>query len=99
MFQALHLPDFRLLWIANLVASFAMQMQMVARGWLIYDITSSPLALTWVMLSFMLPSFVFSLWGGVIADRVRKKPIMIVGQVVNAAATVAFATIVFRGDV
>ena len=99
MFQALHLPDFRLLWIANLVASFAMQMQMVARGWLIYDITSSPLALTWVMLSFMLPSFVFSLWGGVIADRVRKKPIMIVGQVVNAAATVAFATIVYSGDV
>ena len=99
MFQALRLPDFRLLWIANLVASFAMQMQMVARGWLIYDITSSPLALTWVMLSFMLPSFVFSLWGGVIADRIRKKPIMIVGQVVNAAATVAFATIVYRGDV
>ena len=99
MFQSLRLPDFRLLWIANLVASFAMQMQMVARGWLIYDITSSPLALTWVMLSFMLPSFVFSLLGGVIADRVRKKPIMIVGQVVNAAATVAFATIVFRGDV
>ncbi|MXY56732.1 MAG: MFS transporter [Gammaproteobacteria bacterium] len=99
MFQSLRLPDFRLLWIANLVASFAMQMQMVARGWLIYDITSSPLALTWVMLSFMLPSFVFSLWGGVIADRVRKKPIMIVGQIVNAAATVAFATIVYRGDV
>ena len=99
MFQALRLSDFRLLWIANLVASFAMQMQMIARGWLIYDITSSPLALTWVMLSFMLPSFLFSLWGGVIADRVRKKPIMIVGQVVNAAATVAFAMIVYRGDV
>lgn len=46
MFQSLRLPDFRLLWVANLVASFAMQMQMVARGWLIYDITSSPLALT-----------------------------------------------------
>ena len=47
MFQSLRLPDFRLLWIANIIASFAMQMQMVARGWLIYDITSSPLALTW----------------------------------------------------
>ena len=99
MFQSLRIRDFRHLWVANLVASFAMQMQMVARGWLIYDITSSPLALTWVVLSFMLPSFVFSLWGGVLADRVRKKPIMIGGQLVNAAATVALAMIVYRGDV
>lgn len=99
MFQALAIPDFRLLWIANLIAAFAMQMQMVARGWLIYDITESPLALTWVVLSFMLPSLVFSLWGGVIADRVRKKPIMVAAQFVNAMATVAFAVIVYRGDV
>ena len=99
MFQALAIPDFRLLWIANLIAAFAMQMQMVARGWLIYDITESPLALTWVVLSFMLPSLVFSLWGGVIADRVRKKPIMVVAQLVNALATVALAVIVYRGDV
>ena len=99
MFQSLRIRDFRLLWVANLIASFAMQMQMIARGWLIYDITSSPLALTWVVLSFMLPSFVFSLWGGVIADRVRKKPIMIGGQLVNAAATAALAAIVYGGDV
>ncbi len=99
MFQSLGIRDFRLLWIANLIASFAMQMQMVARGWLIYDITSSPLALSWVVLSFMLPSVVFSLGGGVLADRIRKKPIMIGGQLVNAAATVVLAAIVYRGDV
>ena len=99
MFDALAIGDFRLLWIANLIASFAMQMQMVARGWLIYDITSSPMALTWVMLSFMLPSFVFSLWGGVAADRMRKKPIMIGAQLLNALATVLLAVIVYRGDI
>ena len=99
MFDALAIRDFRLLWIANLVASFAMQMQMVARGWLIYDITSSPMALAWVILSFMLPSFVFSLWGGVVADRMRKKPIMIGAQLLNTAATVLLAVIIYRGDV
>ena len=99
MFDALAIRDFRLLWIANLVASFAMQMQMVARGGLIYDITSSPMALAWVILSFMLPSFVFSLWGGVIADRMRKKPIMIGAQLLNTAATVLLAVIIYRGDV
>jgi len=99
MFHALATRDFRLLWLANLIASFAMQMQMVARGWLIYDMTGSPLALTWVILSFMLPSFVFSLWGGVVADRSAKKPIMIAAQLANAGATVLLAAIVYSGDV
>lgn len=76
-----------------------MQMQIVARGWLIYDMTNSPLALTWVMLSFMLPSFLFSLVGGVIADRLQKKPIMISSQILNCVATIVLAYIVFSGEV
>ena len=78
MFASLAVRDFRFLWFSNLAATFAMQMQMVARGWLIYDMTNSPLALTWVMLSFMLPMFLFSLAGGVVADRARKKVGMLV---------------------
>ncbi|MFP6806009.1 MAG: MFS transporter [Pseudomonadales bacterium] len=99
MFVSLKNRDFRFLWASNMCASFAMQMQMVARGWLIYDMTNSPLALTWVMLSFMLPSFLFSLIGGVIADRLRKKPIMIISQILNSFATLALAYIVYSGDV
>ena len=99
MFSSLAIRDFRFLWLSSLAASFAMQMQMVARGWLIYDMTSSPLALTWVMLSFMLPSFLFSLAGGVIADRMRKKSIMVVSQLLNTAATAVLATIVYAGEV
>jgi MFS family permease len=76
-----------------------MQMQMVARGWLIYAMTSSPLALTWVMLSFMLPSFIFSLAGGVIADRLNKKPIIVFSQFLNALATVLLAYIIFNGTI
>ena len=99
MFASLKIRDYRFLWMSNLAASFAMQMQMVARGWLIYDMTSSPLALTWVMLSFMLPSFVFSLVGGVLADRLHKKSIMIASQLLNTVATVALAIIIYQGDV
>lgn len=98
-FASLNFRDFRLLWFGNIAATFAMQMQMVARGWLIYDMTSSPMALTWVMLSFMLPSVVFSLAGGVIADRLRKRSIMIVSGVMNTAATAMLAAIVYAGDV
>jgi len=98
-FGSLAIRDFRFLWFANLLASFAMQMQIVARGWLIYDMTNSPMALTWVMLSFMLPSFVFSLAGGVIADRLPKKPINVVAQLFNAIATTFLAYIIFTGEV
>jgi MFS family permease len=98
-FGSLAIRDFRFLWLANLLTSFAMQMQGVARGWLIYDMTNSPMALTWVMLSFMLPSFLFSLAGGVIADRLPKKPIMVVAQMINAVATTLLAYIIFTGDV
>ncbi|MCH2337893.1 MAG: MFS transporter, partial [Pseudomonadales bacterium] len=99
MFSSLRNRDFKLLWVSNLAASFAMQMQMVARGWLIYDMTGSPLDLTWVMLAFMLPSLVFSLAGGVIADRMRKKSIMVTSQLFNTVATVLLATIIYQGDV
>ena len=60
MFSSLANRDFRYLWIGNLGATFAMQMQMVARGWLIYDMTRSPMDLAWVMLSFSLPMILFS---------------------------------------
>ena len=94
-FEALKIRDFRLLWVSSLAASFAMQMQILARGWLIYDMTESELALTWVMLSFLLPSALFSLIGGVISDRVRKKSIMVTSQVLGTITTFAFGVIIF----
>ncbi|MEZ5557653.1 MAG: MFS transporter [Pseudomonadales bacterium] len=99
MWSSLAFRDFRLLWLANLAATFAMQMQMVARGWLIYDMTSSPMALTWVMLSFMLPSVLFSLVGGVLADRIRKRSVMVASQLLNTLATVLLAVIVYTGHI
>ena len=99
MFQSLSIRDFRLLWVSNVFVAFASQMQNIARGWLIYDMTRSPMDLTWVMLSFMLPSAVFSLVGGVIADRLSKKTIMVASNLLNAVATCALAYITYVGEV
>ena len=98
-FKSLLIRDFQFLWIASTCSAFAMQMRSIAQGWLIYDLTSSPLALTWVMLSFIVPSAIFSLVGGVVADRVSKKNIMIYSQLINAVATFFLAYIVFVGEV
>ena len=98
-FRALLDRDFRLLWTSSLAMSFGIQMQIVARGWLIYSLTNSPLALTWVMLSFMLPSVFFSIFGGVLADRFRKKRVMMVSQTLDVFATGTFGLIILFGEV
>lgn len=99
IFQALRRRDFAFLWVGSLGSSFAMNMQIIARGWLVYEITSSPMALAWVTLSFMVPTVVFSLLGGVLADRMSKRTIIAVGQFSNFAATLIIGVIVYTGQV
>ena len=99
LFESLKVRDFRLLWISSACNAFGGQMRAIAQGWLIYDITQSPLALTWVTLSFIVPFAIFSLVGGVVADRISKKNIMIYAQLINGAATCVLAYIIFLGKV
>ena len=76
-----------------------MNMQMIARGWFVYDLTSSAMDLAWVTLSFMLPSVLFSLYGGVLADRLPKRKLIVFAQSLNAIATLIMAWIIFSGTV
>ncbi len=76
-----------------------MNMQIIARGWLVYTLTSSALDLAWVTLSFMLPTVAFSLLGGVLADRLPKRRIITLAQTLNCLATVVMGWIVFSGRV
>jgi len=99
MFSSLNNRDFRYLWLGSMAAAFAMQMQMVARGWLIYDMTQSAVQLAWVMMSFSLPMILFSLFGGVAADRLTKKSVMVASQSANCIATFALAAIVITGQI
>ena len=96
---ALALADFRWLWIGTLASSFAMNMQIVARGWLVYTLTSSALDLAWVTLSFMIPLVAFALLGGVMADRVPKRGIIMLAQGLNSVATILLGVIILAGQV
>ena len=99
IFSALAVANFRWLWVGSLGSSFAMNMQIIARGWLVYELTSSALDLAWVTLSFMLPSVIFSLYGGVLADRLPKRRVIAWAQALNCVATLVMATIIFSGNV
>ena len=99
IFSALGQRDFRWLWIGSVSSSFAMNMQIVARGWLVYTLTASELDLAWVTLSFMVPQVLLSLWGGVLADRLPKRRTIFLAQTLNCAATALMASIILSGSV
>ena len=99
MFSSLKIRDYRFLWAGSLCSSFGMNMQMVARGWLIYALTGSSEKLAWVMMSFMLPQVLFSLVGGALADRMPKKVLVIISQILNFLASLVLALIILSGEV
>jgi MFS family permease len=63
------------------MANNGMQMIEVARGWLVYTMTDSALALGLVAAGIGVPLIIFSAFGGVVADRVRKKNLIFVTQI------------------
>ena len=85
--------------MSTVCLAFGTQMQNIGRGWLIYDMTSSPMALTWVMISYMVPAAIFSLVGGVIADRMNKKSLMVISQLLNTMAMFILSYVTYIGEV
>lgn len=79
-FASLHNRDFLLYWLGNLAAFMGMQMQMVAQGWLVLNLTNSPFYLGLVGAVSSLPILFLSLFGGVTADRMDRRNLLAVTQ-------------------
>ncbi len=84
-FTSLESRPFLYLWLGMLVMMGGMQMQMLARGYLAYEITSSPFLLGVVNSGFAIPLLGLSLFGGAFADRLERKYIIQAGQAMAAA--------------
>lgn len=96
-FASLGNDAFRTLWIGTLFSFLGMQMQIIARGFLAYDLTGKNSALGLVMLSFGVPQLLLSLWGGVIADRFAKRTILLIAQAIVAANSAWLAAMIGFG--
>src|SRR5262245_22857391 len=68
-------------------------MQVVAINWHVYLLTRSALALGFVGLTRVLPIIVFSMWGGVLADRADRKRVMFASQSAMTLVSVALAVL------
>ncbi len=77
----------------------AMNMQMVARSWFMYELTGSAVMLGAVGLGSALPMLTVSLFGGVLADRMRKKSILVAGQFASALVALGIAVSITVGAI
>jgi MFS family permease len=74
------MPNFRLLWFGMLLSMGAMQMNIIDRSWLAYNISGSGLALGLVALGRGLPQLLLAPVGGAAADRFDKRKLLIASQ-------------------
>ncbi len=96
-FQSLGNPHFRMLWFGMLASFMAMQMNILARGYLAYDLSKSATALGIVTMVRGLPQLFLSPLGGVIADRVDKRRLLLITQVMMAVLSFANVILIATG--
>lgn len=87
--------DFSLFFAARFVSAMALQMQNVAIGWLVYDISQDPLALGIVGLVAFLPAVGLALFTGHVADRFDRRWILVVSYAVLALVAAALWACVY----
>ena len=79
-FAALKHRNYRLFWSGQIISLIGTWMQTVGQGWLVLSLTNSPFKLGLVSMAGSLPVLLFTLWGGVVADRVNKRKLIITTQ-------------------
>lgn len=90
-FSSLKNPVYRLYYAGMLGLRASINMQLMARSLLIYRLTGSAAILGMMSLAYALPMLFLSLFGGIIADRVQKKYVLLVGLVSSAAVSLGIA--------
>ena len=92
--SALRHRNYRLYWFGQLFSVLAQNMEHVAQGWLVLELTNSPLALGVTGLAHAIPTITLTLIGGAIADRADRRRIMIASQCCTALMFLILAVLV-----
>ncbi|NVN93348.1 MAG: MFS transporter [Desulfuromonadales bacterium] len=98
-YSALQHRNFRLIWAGQIVSNVGTWMQSVGTGWLVLQLTNSPLWLGLLGLSFALPMIVLPLFGGAVVDRVNRIKLLYITQTCQMLNAFALALLTFLGVV
>ena len=98
-FRSLRVRNYRFYWFGQLVSLIGSWMQDIVLGWLVLSLTHQPVALGLTMTIRFAPALLFSLHGGVFADRLRKRHTMIYCESCQLVVALALATLTSTGAI
>ena len=99
MFRALSHRNFRIFWVGAFLSNVGTWMQAGAQAWLVLLLTDSPFWLGLDAFMATVPGFFLTLIGGVFADLVDRRRLLLMTQFVAGAAAIGLATMVWTGAV
>src|SRR3979409_2310558 len=98
LYPALGNPNFRLLWLGMMPATLAVMMNQVASPYAAFTLSNSAAILGFVNLAQSLPMLCLSLVGGVAADRLPRRLVLIGSQTTLGLAAATLATLGITGN-
>ncbi len=98
-FAALKHYNYRLWFSGQVVSLVGTWMQITAQGYLVYQLTGSPVYLGLVGFANGLPAWLFTLFGGVVADRISRRNLMVITQTAMLMLAFILAALTFTGVV
>lgn len=93
-FKAFQYPDFRVMWLGACTSSVGTWMQSLAQAWLVYQLSKSSVYLGLDAFFAQIPIFLFSLVGGVFADRKSRRSLLLISQFIQMASAFTLTALV-----
>ena len=97
-FRSLAHRHWGVLWLAGHLWHMAFWMDLIVLGWLVLELTDSPLLVALVGTFRLIPLGVLGPIAGSLGDRMSKKRLLLLAQSVNLTATVGFTALLFLGE-
>src|SRR5271168_4295701 len=95
IFRAFRYRDFRLMWMGACASTIGTFVQQFAQSWLVYALTKDPFYLGLDLFLGQLPIILFSLFGGVFADRMDRRKMLLASQYIQMACAFLLAILFF----
>ncbi len=99
MFRSLRIRNYRLFFLGQVVSNTGTWMQRIAQDWLVLSLTGSSTAVGVTTALQFLPMLLFGLYGGVLVDRLPKRPTLLGTQTAMALTGLALAALTLSGHV
>ncbi|MGW1889965.1 MFS transporter [Streptomyces sp. NPDC002004] len=99
MFSSLKIRNYRLFFTGQVVSNTGTWMQRIAQDWLVLSLTGSSAAVGITTALQFLPMLLFGLYGGVLVDRLPRRPVLLLTQSAMGLTGLALAVLTLTGHV